>query len=280
MDCTTPKLIWPHRSIEWCDANEEKPVLVRCGKCIPCLVSKRNDWSFRLEQEYKYSKSAVFITLTYDQKHLPSDQCISKRDLQLFMKRLRKHDKSNSIRYFAVGEYGSHYGRPHYHVLLFNTSETDVRKAWVDSKGRPIGIVHVGTVTAASVAYVTKYIVQAGGEIDGRVKPFTLMSRKYGIGGKYLTDEMVAWHREDDRNYAIRDGQKIALPKFYKDKIFYGKQKEQVSSAAGLRAVGQKEKERKYYVDKYGAKWLDRLNEARERLIERVKQKVSFTQKF
>lgn len=172
MDCIAPKLIWPHRSID-VETDDDKPVSVRCGKCLPCLMSKRNDWCFRLEQEFKWSKKgAMFLTLTYDQKHLPSDLSVSKRDLQLFMKRLRKRDKSNSLRYYAVGEYGSKFGRPHYHVLLFGACEGDVRLAWVDSKSQPIGAVHVGKVTSASVAYVTKYMVQSDSEVSGREKPF------------------------------------------------------------------------------------------------------------
>lgn len=282
MRCIQPKLIWPHRSIDWCDRNEESPVSVPCGKCLACLSSKRNDWSFRLEQEFKYSRNgAVFVTLTYDQKHLPSDLSVNKRDVQLFLKRLRKRYDANQIRYYIVGEYGSKYGRPHYHALLFGADSEKVRKSWVDSRAAPIGIVHVGKVTSASVAYVTKYIIQQGNEVDGRTKPFTLMSRAYGIGGKYLTDVMCAWHREDDRNYCVRDGQKIRMPKFYKDKIFYNeKQKERISKASRLQAIKQIEDERRYYVDQYGEGWSQKMIEARNEVISRIKQKVSYTQTF
>ena len=44
---------------------------VPCGKCLPCQKKRRSDWSFRLEQEYLSSDSALFITLTYDDLHLP-----------------------------------------------------------------------------------------------------------------------------------------------------------------------------------------------------------------
>lgn len=279
MDCIAPKLIWPHRSIDE-ETDDEKPVSVRCGKCLPCLMDKRNDWSFRLEQEFKYCKrGAMFLTLTYDQKHLPSDLSVSKRDVQLFMKRLRKRDQTNSLRYFAVGEYGSRFRRPHYHILLFGAVESDVRSAWIDSKGNPIGIVHVGRVTSASVAYVTKYIVQSDSYVDGREKPFTLMSRKYGIGGKYLTDEMVAWHREDDRNYAVRDGKKIRLPRFYKEKIFHNKeQKERMRKKNVIESIKAKELERAFWETEYGAAWCDRKKEAVDRVLSRVQQKVKFSQ--
>lgn len=47
---------------------------------------------------------------------------LCKRDLQLFMKRLRKNlDKyeSQKIRFFATGEYGPTSFRPHFHILLY-----------------------------------------------------------------------------------------------------------------------------------------------------------------
>ena len=57
-----------------------------------------------------------FVTLTYDDEHLPGDQCLDHRDFQLFMKRLRKRFPS---RFFMCGEYGGLNGRPHYHSILF-----------------------------------------------------------------------------------------------------------------------------------------------------------------
>lgn len=44
---------------------------VRCGKCLPCLKRRRNEWGLRLEHEYLNSDSALFITLTYNDIYLP-----------------------------------------------------------------------------------------------------------------------------------------------------------------------------------------------------------------
>lgn len=281
MKCVSPNLIFPHRSVEWCDRNEEKPMLVPCGKCLACLSNKRNDWSFRLEQEYKYSKGAHFVTLTYDQKHYPSDGCLDKRHVQLYLKRLRKRDGTNSIRYYAVGEYGSKSGRAHYHILLFNADEKNIRLAWCDSKGAPIGIVHVGTVTSASVAYVTKYIIQKPEHLEGRTKPFSLMSRKYGIGGKYLTDEMVNWHREGDKNYCIREGQKIRLPRFYREKVWYKPvDRERIASASLTQSLDAAIKEEKILRKKFGERWREKQAEMRLAVIQRIRKKVAYSQSF
>lgn len=282
MKCIAPKLIWPHRSVEWCDSHEESPVSVPCGKCIPCLVAKRQEWSFRLEQEFKYSHGAVFVTLTYDEKHCPTNRSVDKKHVQDFLKRLRKKDGSNSIRYYCVGEYGSRGGRPHYHLLLFGGCETHVRSSWTDSKGMPIGIVHIGSVTAASVAYVTKYIIQKDyDETSGIQSPFTLMSRRYGLGGRYLTDEMVRWHKENDANYSINDGCKVRLSRFYKSKIWYSEiDREKISSAGKLLAIQNEEKELNYYKKKHPLNWEKIMTESRNAVISRVKTKVKYSQTF
>jgi len=306
MNCINRKKLWVdgHGFID-----------VPCSKCLPCLMNKRADWSFRLEQEYKNSKSAFFVTLTYDQKHAPSDGSLDKKHLQLYMKRLRKKDGTNKLRYYAVGEYGSRGGRPHYHLLIFNASEAHIRSSWNDSRDRPVGIVHIGRVTPASVGYVTKYLVQTTSAQNwrseknpkGLLKPFSVMSRKYGIGGQYLTDEMVEWHRSDNKNYTLKDGQKIRLPRFYREKIWPNvnlkpkknqkvtrvkletwkviKKKNDlirkaVSSAAMKLTLENQQKEINYWKKAHGCNWETRMIESRDHLLSRVQQKVAFTQTF
>lgn len=285
MECTNQKTIYPHRSIDWLDTpgNVEKPIQVPCGKCLPCLMSKRTDWAFRLQQEYKYSKSACFVTLTYDQKHMPTDMSLDVRHLQLYLKRLRKMEGKNKIRYYAVGEYGTKSGRPHYHILLFNASQENARLAWRDIKRKPIGMVHIGTVTPASVAYCLKYIVQPEMKepTDGRKKAFSTMSRAYGIGGRYLTDEMIAWHRADDRNYVIVEKQKRRLPRFYREKIWYRPtDRERISSAAMKLTLDNQEKERNYYKAEHGDRWEHQMMQARNMVLSRIKTKIRYTQKI
>lgn len=279
MTCINPQYIFPHRTIDWTDQNEEFAVSVPCGKCMACLMNKRADWSFRLEQEYKHSRSALFVTLTYDMKHVPSNGSLDKRHLQLYLKRLRKMDGQNKIRYYAVGEYGGKSCRPHYHLLLFNCSESHARSAWRDIKGDQVGIVHVGNVTAASVAYVTKYLVQPDLALYGLQKPFAVMSRAYGIGGRYLSDEMVAWHKVDDRNYCVRDGQKIRLPRFYRSKIWYHPQdRERVSSKAMMLTLKNQKTELEYYEKNYGSRAMEVMTASRNAVLARVKKKVAYTQ--
>jgi len=193
-------------------------ISVPCGHCPFCMATRRSDWALRLHYESRLHLDARFITLTYANPHLVWKSGISqleKSHLQKFFKLVRK--AGAKVRYYAVGEYGSTTYRPHYHVLLFGTfSEATIRSSW------KFGQVHIGRVTQGSVMYCLGYMVNGKHWTmkKGRVRPFVTMSRRPGIGANYLTPAMVNWHKADRRNYAILDGVKRHLPRYYKDKIF------------------------------------------------------------
>lgn len=147
-----------------------------------------------------------------------------KKDFQDFMKRLRKHHGNKTkIKYWACGEYGSKNVRPHYHAIIYNLEPELLTKAWT------LGDVHIGNVSGASIAYTTKYMHK--GKIipmhknDDRVPEFSLMSKK--LGSNYLTPQIIKYHQEDiTRNYlTLEGGHKIALPRYYREKIYSEKQR-------------------------------------------------------
>jgi len=215
MECLKPRYL------------HKQEMVVPCGECPFCLATKRSDWALRLHYEGRMHYCKKFVTLTYADPHLHWKGGVSqldKRDLQLFFKRLRFGGAQ--VRYFAVGEYGSKTFRPHYHILLFGDVTNDaIRSAW------PLGHVHIGQITEASVMYTLGYIVNGKGwkMRTKREPPFALMSRgnripghkwQYGLGHNYLSKPMVEWHRSGRKNYAILDGAKRHLPRYYKTKIF------------------------------------------------------------
>lgn len=206
MECLYPKYI------------AKNDVTVPCGSCAFCGATKRSDWALRLHYEARRHYGSKFVTLTYANNELSwhngSPQLV-KRDLQLWFKRVRK--AGYKMRYFAVGEYGSKTYRPHYHIILFGEVPDDVlRKAW--GKGH----VHIGQVNQASIMYCLGYLVNGKGwkMRHKRVPPFTTMSRRPGLGASYLSKDMILWHKSDRKNYAILDGEKRHLPRYYKCKIF------------------------------------------------------------
>ena len=86
-------------------------ITVPCNKCVACTSRLRQAWAFRLAQEAKTAETAFFITLTYAPEHLPVNEdglpFVSKRDCQLFLKRLRRSLPNRKIRYYLVSEYGT-----------------------------------------------------------------------------------------------------------------------------------------------------------------------------
>lgn len=200
-----------------------RQVPVPCGKCPPCLKRRSNGWAFRLQKEELKHSGSSFVTLTYDNEHITITpkkfMTLVKKDFQDFMKRLRKlHPNETKLKYWACGEYGSTTVRPHYHAIIYNLDSAQLAKAWTK------GIVHIGSVSGASIAYTTKYM-HKGKRIpmhsnDDRIPEFSLMSKR--LGSNYLSSETIQFHQDDiTRNYlTLPGGVKIALPRYYREKIF------------------------------------------------------------
>lgn len=148
-----PVKLLPARGPRGEPSNLELP----CGKCLGCQQTRANHWAERCKHEAQQHQHCSFLTLTYNDRWAPNDGNLQPRDLQLFLKRLRKRlhrvlasdtkrarpqsqrvsssDPRNRIlsnpraplRYFACGEYGEETGRPHYHLLLFNADFAGAR---------------------------------------------------------------------------------------------------------------------------------------------------------
>jgi len=196
--------------------------MIPCGCCMECKKRLVSEWSFRLVQEGKRHLNALFVTLTYSTSHLTFTpnryRTLVKRDVQLFMKRLRKI-AGQGVRYFAVGEYGSLNWRPHYHLLLFGVTHQPVLDAW------GLGDVHFGDVTGASIGYTLKYIMKPSRvplhKNDDRQPEFRLMSKR--LGSNYMTDAMRNYHLSapvDHYHATLPDGRRLPLPRYYRLRIY------------------------------------------------------------
>lgn len=206
---------------------------VPCGKCGYCLQNKRLDWAFRLEMEARYSCGADFVTLTYGEAALPFEiseglarPTLVKSHLQKFVKDLRYRQGLYSklpVRFYGVGEYGSQTKRPHYHVMLFNL---DRRAYYEMGKCWPYGSIDTGSVTPESCAYVCKYMITREAVLDGVAKPFSLMSRRPGIGDAFRV-KMFDFYREYGKPLVpVGPGKYRRLARFYKQKFFTAKERE------------------------------------------------------
>lgn len=190
---------------------------VPCGKCAFCIQKQINSWCIRLRHEMDVSSSAFFLTLTYNDEHLPPDGELSKRDLQLFIKRLRK--RNPGIRYFAVGEYGSNFERPHYHAVIYNLLDLDlVTASWKDDNGQDIGFISGSRATPGRIRYMVSYMALPQ-DVSHRQPPFRLMSRNPGIGSAYI-QKMGEHHRARSDCVVYDFDCPNAMPRYYMDKIF------------------------------------------------------------
>lgn len=266
MSCITPETIAnPAFKV---DKSAQSQINVPCGKCPQCLILRTNSWQFRLLQHEKISTSAHFVTLTYGTNDQPGFNLtpnglntLVKRDLQLYFKRLRGsyvtkfvNEKTNrinkdystvpAIKYFACGEYGSRRQRPHYHAIIFNADESQIREAW------PHGFVHIGTVTLASISYTLKYMHK--GRIipehatDDRLPEFQCTSK--GLGENYVNSQTIRYHHQNiERNFVtFPGGVKAPMPRYYKQKIY---SKSQLKVIANLNKIKNDEKMTKEKTD-------------------------------
>ncbi len=178
---------------------------VPCGKCASCRCDYSREWSNRMILELADHDKAIFLTLTYNNENLPiSDMgfpTLSKRDIQLFLKRLRKKFPDHKIRFYLAGEYGSKTHRPHYHAIIYGIgidSFSDTYFRGNNEIGQPFyssqilesiwskGFVLFSEVTWRTCNYVARYVLKKQQQVEDSdgvcCLPFNLSSRKPGIG--------------------------------------------------------------------------------------------------
>lgn len=200
------------------DADVSQPLQVPCGKCTGCRADQALMWSIRAYHESTQHVNNSFITLTYDDAHLPEDGKIVKKDLQDFFKRLRKRLHPQKIRYIACGEYGEQTRRPHYHAIIFGEDFTSDRidlsdslySSYILTETWQSGQVSIAPVTMSSICYVCGYVTKKIGDAD----TFSLMSRRPGIGHRWLekySDDIA-------RTGSVTiEGREFPVPKRYLD---------------------------------------------------------------
>lgn len=221
---------------------------VACGQCTECRLEKSRQWAMRITMESKLYPEDTnwFVTLTYDENNLPDNASLRKSDLQEFLKRLRRHYEYHyqhqGIRFYAVGEYGTESGRPHYHIALFNTP-IDFRKLKMHGKneiGQPYfeckelseiwgkGIVTIGMLSYESAGYIARYVMKKQtGKLEkfnydmlGIIPEFSLMSRKPGIGERYYEQNKDKIYANDTVYIPKKGGSISSKPPKYFDKLY------------------------------------------------------------
>lgn len=214
---------------------------VPCGKCYECVKRRRNDWYIRCRIESMNRPYVYFTTLTYSQV----DDVLRKRDIQLFLKRLRSYGIRTS--YLIVGEYGERKGRPHWHALFFADVEIDVKlliKAWQGGKEcepNTAGFVkHEKIRSKKSIRYIIKYLYK----YVGTDPKFELLVSKNPAIGKSFLGSQVLYLTYRKTNITV-DGRTTVLPRYYKRKFYddYPEIKEEINSELAAKVAENTERE-------------------------------------
>lgn len=226
------------------------PIDIPCGQCLGCRIDRSRQWAVRCVHEASFYDYNCFVTLTYDDAHLPDDYSINKRDFCLFIKTLRKHYNGFKavvrpngkigypIRYYMCGEYGDKSYRPHYHACLFNFDFIDKQhyksqngvKLYISDTLNKLwgkGYCTIGDVTFQSAAYVARYIMKKvngkpaknhyrrvdtdTGEVWSVEPEYNSMSLRPGIGGDWVKQ----FKKDLEKDYITIQGRKFRLPKYY-----------------------------------------------------------------
>lgn len=211
-----------------------------CGKCPECQKDYYTQWATRGSRELQRWPISLFITLTYDDDHLPEDRSLNKKHVQDFIKRVKKHaqsTKENPVRQIYCGEYGTQTSRPHYHVILFNFDLEDKKPFRRTDQGDtiyhsqvlrnlwPFGNSEFGIAKPGAIAYLFKYILKKKtrkekknplelliGDTTYEVEhEFIEASRNPGIGAHMRQSNSIK------KGYLSVNGVRTKLPKYYQN---------------------------------------------------------------
>lgn len=206
----------------------------KCGCCIECRKEKQREWRVRLEEELR-SNFGYFTTLTISPEGIkeieektglkweenPNE--IATKALRLFLERARK-ETGKSIRHWCVTELGEKKDRIHLHGIFYGQRSAElIKKHW------KYGFVFIGGYcNSKSINYMTKYMLK----VDIKHPEFKqIVLASPGIGSGYMDRLDYLWQKQNYKKievatYTFRNGTKMAMPKYYKDKIFSEREKE------------------------------------------------------
>lgn len=201
-------------------------LLLPCRQCIVCRLERSRLWAVRLLHEAKAHENACFLTLTYDDSHLPENQSLIRSHFTTFMKDLRArchYYEKPKVKAYGVGEYGDRSGRPHYHAILYgpfgcSNSDPDRTPEEPSRSGDsqfsnhhlsavwPYGRHRYSELTFESAAYVARYVLKkiSGTKSEAhyglRIPEFQSPSKGIGKG------HFQAWQGD------IYPGDQVVLP--------------------------------------------------------------------
>ena len=219
--------------------NDErvKYVPVGCGKCMECRKQKAREWQVRLSEDLRKNKNGKFVTLTFNDQALKEldkevkglsgynrDNEISRIAVRRYTERWRKK-YGKTLRHWLVTELGgTNTERLHMHGIVWTDKNEEIERIW------KYGKVWIGTyVSEKTVNYIVKYV----NKIDLKHKEYkSKIYASKGIGKNYIDrkDKERNRYKKGDtiETYKTKKGIELALPKYYRNKIYTEEEKEKL----------------------------------------------------
>lgn len=228
------------------------PLKLPCGQCIGCKLDHGKRWATRIMHQAQTAREDVspknpngkpscFVTLTFDDQHLPLNRSVHVRYIQLYIKRLR--NLGYKFSYYACGEYSPEKERrAHFHVCLLGVDFSKDRIFQKKSKtGFPLyhskelddcwdhqGLAWIGDLTWDSASYTARYVTNKitgpmavdyyrhtdpdTGEVFQLKPEFATMSRNPALGKDWIKKYMFPTFRDDS---VIVKGKATQPPPYY-----------------------------------------------------------------
>lgn len=237
---STSDVISPDCIYAYCNFN-----YIACGQCIGCRLDYSRQWANRCLLEMQYHEQSYFLTLTYDEDHLPLSRdsgfpTLEHDAIHDFMDRLNhkyKYYTGKSLRYFGCGEYGGKTYRPHYHIIVFGLKLDDLVLYKKTRRGDlmynsefvsscwPYGFVTVEDACWETAAYTARYVLKKHKGKDKSyydilsIEPEHIrMSRRPGIGYQYFKDNFPKLKEKEHKFIHVKTldgGKKFLKPKYF-----------------------------------------------------------------
>lgn len=229
-----------------------------CGYCLNCRINYTSKWQLRLLYELNSWSGAMFVTLTYDDEHLPKNFELNKKHLKDFLKRVRSKIAYNDIclwnddflelksgkqykpvlRYYCCGEYGLNprdgikgHERPHYHCIIFGLDYYNalhrqiVIDSWLFCDRNQFDLSRglkcaIQPVNIDTIGYVTGYVRKKLNG-DKAQEVYQDRIRPFNVGSKGLGLQLAL--KQFDllkKGYTYtHNGKRIGIPRYFREKL-------------------------------------------------------------
>lgn len=199
---------------------------VPCNHCQACRIDRITMWTDRIAFEALTSPNpSSFLTLTFDEAHMPKNRSANKKVMSDFFKRLRYYSDKD-FRYFYTSEYGDQTFRLHYHVCMLNYDANDVRnvvdlsKAWADKNGNRFGIYTFTPLLPARIRYCVEYISFENPKMSAVYKALGLSQPVHSCSKRIGEDWILAHEKEiRETNGYFSNGVLRPLPPYFQEKL-------------------------------------------------------------